>query len=121
MPSDPALLDDDGVARPHPREQLDRAAAADLSACNWTVDLHVPAIGTRREAAADRNRGFDRHVGDIGVLAWERYLAEDEKRPISVDFDRDMGFAEIAATQAVGDGGRELGGGGGAGGHGAGP
>ena len=63
----------------------------------------------RREAARDRDRGLDRHVGDVRVLAGKRHLAEDEERPVGLDLDRDMRLADEALTQPRRDRGRQFG------------
>ena len=89
-------------------EQRHRGAAADRGAGRLPVDPDVVAIGPRREAAGDRDRGLDRHVRHVGILARLRDLAEDEERPIGLDLDRDMRLADETGAQLGGDGARQL-------------
>ena len=67
------------------------------------ADLDLVLEGARRVAAGDRDRGLDRHVGDVGILAGQGDFAEDEERPVSLDLDGDMRLADIALAQLRGD------------------
>ncbi len=49
-------------------------------------------------------------LAHVGVLARERHLAEDEERPVGLDLDRDMRFADEALAQPRADRARQLGG-----------
>ncbi len=64
---------------------------------------HAVAPGARREAAGDRHRALDAHVGHVGILAGGRDFAEDEERPVGFDLHRHRGIADIAAAQFAGD------------------
>ena len=72
------------------------------------IDLDVVAIGARREAAGDRHRGLDRHVGHIRILPRLSHLAEDKEWAIGLDLDRHMRLADESAAQLVRDSAREL-------------
>ena len=60
---------------------------------------HAVAPGARREAAGDRHRAFDAHIGHVGILAGSCDFAEDEERPVGFDLDRHRGIADIAVAQ----------------------
>ena len=71
------------------------------------VSVDAVAAGARREAAGDRYRAFDAHIGHVGILSGGGDLAEDEERPVGLDFHRHRGFADITAAQLGGDLGGE--------------
>src|SRR5207244_9858706 len=48
-------------------------------AAQLPADLDAVLLRARRIAARDRDRGLDRHVGDVGILAGQGDLAEDER------------------------------------------
>src|SRR5215471_21631626 len=95
--SEPAFGDADGVAR------ADREGKVDLAEVELgpdsAADLDGLFIGARSEAASDGDGGLGRHVGDGGVLAGRRDLAEDEERPVGLDLDRHMGLADVAVAK----------------------
>ena len=99
--SEVALTHIDGVAG------LDRIAerqhgGADLSV-DAARDLHGMCVGARREAAGDRHGLLHGHAGNVGILAGGGDFAHGEERPVADDLDRDVGMADIALAQPVGD------------------
>src|SRR6185295_6390467 len=76
--SEPAFVDHDCVAG---AEELGNGGdeAYDVPV-DVAADLDRAAVATRRIAAGNRDRRLHGHVGDIGILAGQNDLAEDEER-----------------------------------------
>src|SRR5262249_22014757 len=96
--SEPALADEDGVARR--QRGAERHHIARRSARIGVGQRDHVALGARREAAGDRDRALDRHVRHIRILARGLDLAENEERPVGFDFDSNRRLADIALAQA---------------------
>ena len=67
------------------------------------------APGARREAAGNRHRAFDAHIGHVRILAGGRDFAKDKERPVGFDLHRHRGIADVAVAQPGGDLGGEFG------------
>src|SRR5262245_10805312 len=109
MTSEPAFGDEDCITGTQLEGQRD-LAAVELPV-DRAADVDRTLVGARREAARDGDGGLRRHVGDVGILARCRDLADDEERPIGLDFDRHMRLADVAVAQLAGDRLRQPGGG----------
>src|SRR5215213_4495637 len=98
---EPAFLDDDGVTRPHAGQRGHRSAHH--AASGGPIQMDIPAIGARREATSNRDRGLYRHVRHVRILARSRHLTEYEKGPVDLDFDRDVRLTDETTAQAIRD------------------
>src|ERR1700722_20578938 len=84
--SEPALVDDDGIAWVQLGD--DGNGLTCRSAVDRAAELHGRSPGPWGEAAGDGDGGLRRHVRHVGILAGEIHLAEDEERPVELDLDR---------------------------------
>lgn len=95
------LSDIDRIAREH------RIGDADTARHDVTVDLardvRVGLIGAAAEAAGNRDCILNGHARYVGILAGLADFTHDVDRAIAIDIDRDVGIANIALSQLLGD------------------
>src|SRR6202035_1262420 len=78
--SEPPLPDQHGIAGAD--RSAERHHGAHRTGIAGVRQRHPVAQRARREAAGDRYRALDAHIGHVGILAGGRDFAEDEEGPV---------------------------------------